>query len=74
LQVKEYFIVGLVFSLESIPFGILDPSQSFDLDAVIKGNETVNITDVWTLSNIETSSGRQRLANVIVHAVENGYM
>jgi len=72
--VKEYFFVGLVFSLESIPFCLLDPSQSFDLDAIIKGNETVNIADVWRLSNIETSSGRQRLANVIVHAAENGYL
>jgi len=72
--VKEYFVVGLAFSLESIPFGLLDPSQSFDLDAIIKGNEAVNIADVWALSNIETSSGRQRLANVIVHAVEKGYL
>ncbi|KAL6263305.1 hypothetical protein P5V15_006103 [Pogonomyrmex californicus] len=73
-EVKEYFIVGLVFATESIPFCLLDPSQSFDLDAIIKGNDAVNIADVWTLSNIETSSGRRRLADAIVHAVENGYL
>lgn len=71
---KENFIVGLTFALEAVPFCLLDPSQSFDLDAIIKGNEAVNIADVWTLSNIETSSGRQRLADVIVHAVENEYL
>lgn len=71
---KENFIVGLTFALESIPFCLLDPSQSFDLDAIIKGNEAVNIADVWTVSNIETSSGRQRLADVIAHAVENEYL
>jgi len=67
-------VLGLVFSTEAVPFCLLDPSQSFDLDALIKGNEAVNIADVWTLSKIETSSGRQRLADIIVHAVENGYL
>jgi len=67
-------VLGLVFSTEAVPFCLLDPSQSFDLDALVKGNEAVNIADVWTLSNIETSSGRQRLADIIVHAVENGYL
>lgn len=74
LQVKEHFVFGLLFALEAVPFGLLDPSQSFDLDVLIKGNEAVDIADVFTLSNIETSSGRQRLADVIVHAVENGYL
>jgi len=74
LQVKDYFVFGLTFSLESIPFCLLDPSESFDLDAIVKGDEAVNIADVWTVSNIKTSSGRRRLADAIVHAVENGYL
>lgn len=74
MQLKDYFIVGLVFALEAIPFCLLDPSQAFDLDAIIKNDEAVDISDVWKLSNIKTSSGRQRLADVIVHAVENGYI
>lgn len=73
-EVKDYFIFGLTFALEAVPFCLLDPSQSFDLDAIVKGDEAVNIADVWTLSNIATSSGRRRLADVIVHAVENGYL
>ncbi|KAL0107258.1 hypothetical protein PUN28_015653 [Cardiocondyla obscurior] len=73
-EVKEYFIVGLVFSTEAVPFCLLDPSQSFDLDAIVKSDEEVNIADVWTLSNIETSAGRRRLADVIVHGVTNGYL
>ncbi|XP_012229629.1 uncharacterized protein [Linepithema humile] len=73
-EVKDYFIFGLAFAFEAVPFCLLDPSQSFDLDAIVKGDEAVNIADVWTLSNITTSSGRRRLADVIVHAVENGYL
>ena len=71
---KDYFIFGVVFSLEAIPFCLLDPSESFDLDAIIKNDERVDIADVWTLYNIETSAGRQRLADVVVHAAENGYI
>ncbi|CAL1685604.1 unnamed protein product [Lasius platythorax] len=73
-EVKNYFIFGVVFALESIPFCLLDPSQSFDLDAIIKNDEIVDISDVWTVSNIKTSSGRQRLADLIVHADEKGYI
>lgn len=40
----------------------------------MKGEEALITGDVWVLDNIETSSGRQRVADIIVHAVENGYM
>ncbi|EFN66534.1 hypothetical protein EAG_11028 [Camponotus floridanus] len=73
-EVKEFFFFGLVFSLESIPFGLLDPSEAFDLDDIIKNDEAVNVSDVMTVSNIKTSIGRQRLADVIVHGVEHGYL
>ncbi|RLU27117.1 hypothetical protein DMN91_000916 [Ooceraea biroi] len=73
-EVKDHFIFGLVFSLEAIPFALLDPSQSFDLDVIIKGDEAMNVGDVMAVSNITTSSGRRRLADVIAHAVDNGYI
>jgi len=72
--VKEQFVFGLVFALEAIPFALLDPSESFDLDIIIKGNDAMNVADVMTVSNITTPNGRQRLADIIVHAVENEYL
>ncbi|XP_020298765.1 uncharacterized protein LOC109863003 [Pseudomyrmex gracilis] len=72
-EVKDHFIFGLGVSLVTVPFSLLDSSESFDLD-LIKGEEVVNIADVWVLHNIKTSSGRQRLADIIVHCVKNGYM
>ncbi|XP_025162063.1 uncharacterized protein LOC105183226 isoform X2 [Harpegnathos saltator] len=73
-EVKENFILGAIFALEAIPFTLFDPSQSFDLDAIIKGDEAVDIADVWNLHEIESSSGRKRLADMLVHAVEHGYL
>lgn len=71
---KEQFFYGIVFAIEALPFTMLDNSQAFDLDALIKGDEKVNIDDVWTIGNLETQWKRLRLADVIVHAVENGFL
>lgn len=73
-EVKENFFYGIVFVLEAMPFTMLDNSQAFDLDTIIKGDEEVNIDDVWTIGNLETQWKRLRLADVIVHAVENGFL
>lgn len=71
---KEQFFYGIVFAIEALPFTMLDNSQAFDLDTLIKGDEKVNIDDVWTIGNLETQWKRLRLADVIVHAVENGFL
>nr|XP_033341054.1 uncharacterized protein LOC117229016 [Megalopta genalis] len=73
-EVQEQFMLGATFSLEMIPFSLLDNSEAFDLDAIIKDDNAVNIDDVWTLSNIKTKDGRLRLANIFVHAVENKFL
>lgn len=73
-EVKEQFIFGVTFALEMIPMSLLDDSEVFDLDAIIKDDSAVNIDDVWTLSNLKTKEGRLRLANIFVHAVENNFL
>lgn len=73
-EVKEMFVFGLVFALEAVPFSIRDENDWYDLDTIIKDDNALNIADVWTLTNIETQNGRLRLANIIVHAVENGFL
>ncbi|XP_076649297.1 uncharacterized protein LOC143357031 [Halictus rubicundus] len=73
-EVKEQFMFGAMFALEMIPFSLLDESEAFDLDAIIKDDSPVDIDDVWTLSNIKTKDGRLRLANIFVHAVENKFL
>ncbi|XP_014479489.1 PREDICTED: uncharacterized protein LOC106746879 [Dinoponera quadriceps] len=73
-EVKENFVFGMVFSIEAVPFALLDPSESFDLDVLVKGDKAVNIVDIWVLDDIKTSSGRRRLTDIIVHAVEHGYL
>lgn len=65
---------GTMMALEGIAFCLLDPSDAFDLDDIIKGETAVNIADVWTLSNIKSQSGRLRLANVFLHAAKNGFL
>ncbi|XP_032680862.1 uncharacterized protein LOC116848657 [Odontomachus brunneus] len=73
-EVKENFILGVVFAIEAIPFALLDPSELFDLDDLVKGDEAMDIADVWASLKIATSSGRRRLADMLIHAVEHGYL
>lgn len=73
-EVKEQFIFGAIFAMEMVPLSLLDESDTFDLDAIIKNDTTVDIADVWTLSNIKSQDGRLRLANIFVHAFENGFL
>lgn len=58
--------------MESITFSLLSAEESFDLD-IIK-EDKVNIADVWTVKNIETSEKRRRLADMILHAADQGYL
>ncbi|KAK2578156.1 hypothetical protein KPH14_001352 [Odynerus spinipes] len=73
-EAKEQFFYGIVFALEALPIAMLDESEAFDLDELIKGDEAVNINDIWTLPKLETQQKRLRVADIIVHAVENGFL
>ena len=61
------------FAIEAVPFSMLEESEAFDLD-VIKGDDAIDIADIWQLQNIKTSAGRRRLADLIVHAYSRGFL
>jgi len=71
--VKEQFVFGVFASLDAIPLCLIDLSESFTIDTAIEDNEAIDISDVISFSYL-TTIGRQRLADVIVHAVEKGYI
>ncbi|XP_063988978.1 uncharacterized protein LOC135168572 [Diachasmimorpha longicaudata] len=72
-EVKEQFVHGLGFCLESIPLSMLEDSEAFDLD-IIKGDKPVNIADVWTLKPIKEAVKRRRLADALVDAIDRGFL
>lgn len=69
---------GVFASLDAIPLCLIDISESFTLETIVNEttDETIDVGDIASsmLSHIATASGRQRLADVIVHAVEKGYL
>lgn len=73
-EVKEQFVFGVFASLDAIPLCLMDVPESFTIDTAVESDEAINIGDAVSLSHIETASGRQRLADVIVDAVEKGYI
>ncbi|KAG6797668.1 hypothetical protein HZU73_06988 [Apis mellifera caucasica] len=75
-EVKKKFIFGIIYAMELIPMSLLDPSEAFDLDVTDNNmnEEVIDIANIWTLSNIKSKDGRLRLASVIVHGVQNGFL
>ncbi|KAI4504355.1 hypothetical protein M0802_000826 [Mischocyttarus mexicanus] len=73
-EVKEQFFYGIICAIEALPFAMLPDSQAFDLDTILNGEKQMNIEEVWLIGNLDTQKKRLRLADVIVHAVENGFL
>ena len=65
---------GVFASLDAIPLCLIDLPESFTIDTAVEDNETIDISDVILSFSYLTTIGRQRLADVIVHAVEKGYI
>jgi len=72
--VKEQFVFGVFGSLDTIPLSLMDVDESFSIDTAVQDDEPIDIGDAVSFSNITTASKRQRLADVIVHAVEKGFI
>ncbi|XP_012524822.1 uncharacterized protein LOC105830189 [Monomorium pharaonis] len=72
-EVQEQFVFGVFTSLDAIVLCLVDVSESFSIDTAVKGDQAVDISDGVTFS-IATASERRRIADVIVHAVEKGYI
>ncbi|XP_058790196.1 uncharacterized protein LOC131663681 [Phymastichus coffea] len=71
-EVKEQFIHGVSFGIESVTFSLLSTEEVFDLGLIKE--DKMDIADVWTVKNIETSEKRRRLADIILHATDKGYL
>lgn len=72
-EVKEQSIHGLNFALESVPFSVMEESEAFDLDDLIKTDDAVDVAEIFNVQNIKTSEGRRRLAELILHAHSKGF-
>ncbi|KAM3958710.1 uncharacterized protein ACR2FA_007234 [Aphomia sociella] len=71
-EVKKYSYFALSFSFESTPFIVLAPEDAVNMD--MKGEEKLNIDDVWQIKPFKTKEGRLREANNVVHCVDRGYI
>jgi len=67
-------VFGVFGSLDAIPLSLMDVDESFSIDTAVQGDEAIDIGDVASFSCFTTASERQRLADVIVHAVEKGFI
>lgn len=59
--------------IESIPFSVMNDSDTADLDS-ITDDKPVPIETLWILKPIENPEGRKRLADIFKHASDMGYI
>lgn len=53
---------------------VLDESEAFDVED-ITGDQAVNIADIWKLKpTVENQVNRKRIADVIIHAIRQGFV
>lgn len=58
--------------IESIPFSMLDDSETADMDSM--GDTPVPITSIWKLKKLEAVEDLHRLADIFKHASDRGYL
>ncbi|GLV44667.1 uncharacterized protein CBL_20578 [Carabus blaptoides fortunei] len=72
-DMKENALLGAAMAMEAMPFQLMDDSEAADLDSM-KGDEALDITTVFIVTPIKTKEGRQQLANVWKHAIDNEFV
>jgi hypothetical protein len=70
---KSFGRFGVGMGIESIPFSVMDDSDTADLDE-ITGDEAIPITDIWVLKAPQKEEDQRRLADIFKHAVDRGYL
>lgn len=69
---KKNFRFGVGMGIESIPFSMMEDSETADMDAI--GDEAVPIDTIWKIKKLEKKENLQRLADIFKHASDRGYL
>ncbi|KAK4886830.1 hypothetical protein RN001_003101 [Aquatica leii] len=72
-EIKACALFGVGMSMEAIAMSLLEDDEVADLEG-IGGDEYIPLEKVWILNPLKTEKKRQRLAYMIKHAVDNGFM
>ncbi|PSN55206.1 hypothetical protein C0J52_00622 [Blattella germanica] len=71
-ELKMYMKFGLGFSLESVPFSVMDESEAANLD-LIEGDDAIPIEKIWHVAPLKNKKDRLRIADNVKFAVDNGW-
>lgn len=72
-ELKSFGKFGVGMGIESIPFSVMDDSETADLDK-IEGDKPIPIIDIWTIKRLQDEKDQRRLADIFKHAVDRGYL
>ena len=69
---KSSFRFGVGMGIESLPFIMMEDSETPDLDSF--GDEEIPITNIWKVKKLQKKEDLQRLADIFKHASDHGYL
>lgn len=71
-EIKKYAIFGIGMSMEAIVMSLLDDEETADLDTI--EGEFVPLETIWRVYPFKSEEKRQRIADMIKHAVDNNFL
>lgn len=72
-DIKQKSIFGIAMGMEAITMSMLEDDEVSDIDS-IQGDEAVPLESVWIVHPFKAEEKRQRLADMIKHAVDNNFI
>jgi len=70
-DLKKHGAFGIGIGTEAIIISVLEDDEISDFDE-IEGEEAVPLDTVWLVKNLTSKDKRQRVANIVKHAVDAG--
>ncbi|KAF5285489.1 hypothetical protein FQR65_LT13234 [Abscondita terminalis] len=72
-EIKSCALFGVGMSMEALSMSLLDDDEVADLEG-IDSSQYTPLENVWILHPLKTEKKRQRITDMIKHAVDNGFM
>ena len=70
-EMQKFGRFGCGMGIESLPMTMMEDNEVADLDEI---KENAILTDVWNITPFKEAAKQQRIANMLKHAIDQGYI
>ncbi|XP_037936340.1 uncharacterized protein LOC119670234 [Teleopsis dalmanni] len=70
-ELQNFARFGCGMGIESLPMSLIEDDEVADLDEI---KENAVLTDVWNITPFKEAKKRERIAQILKHAIDQGYI